>query len=351
MIYSHVRCNLKQISTMKRIVLCCSVAFFFFNIAMAQDVVIEKTLQTIAIGSCKRQEAPQDYWSTIVKTKPDLWVWLGDNIYGDTNDMAVLKAKYDKQKSNSAYRSLLKQAPIVGIWDDHDFGKNDAGTEYPFKVASRDLMFNFLDVPKSSPAWKRGGGYQSYTFGSGKKRVKILLLDARYFRGELKRVDGAYQKNMTGLVLGEAQWQWLEKELTNSDAAIHILASGIQFIADEHPFEKWDNFPKERQRLLNLLVKTQPKNAFFLSGDRHISEIASMDIPGYGQFYDFTSSGLTHSYESSTETNSHRMGRLVTEKSFGLIKIDWSGASPKVSLEMRGVKGELLDAPEMLFDH
>ncbi len=336
---------------MKKIAICFVVALFFFETILAQDVVVTIKLQTIAIGSCNRQEAPQDYWSTIIKTKPDLWVWLGDNIYGDTDDMAVLKAKYDKQKANSAYQALLSQTPVVGIWDDHDFGKNDAGVEYPYKAASRDLMFDFLDVPENSPAWKRKGGYQSYVFGSGGKKVKILLLDARYFRGELRRVDGVYQKNMTGSVLGDAQWQWLEKELSNSDAAIHILASGIQFIADEHRFEKWDNFPKERQRLLDLLVKTQPKNAFFLSGDRHISEIASIDIPEYGRFYDFTSSGLTHSYESSTETNSHRMGKLITEKSFGLIKIDWSGASPKVSLEMRGIKGELLDAPEILFDH
>ena len=317
----------------------------------AQDIVIENKLQTIAIGSCNRQDAPQTYWSTIAATRPDLWIWLGDNIYGDTDDMAVLKSKYEMQKSNSYYKNFLKSTPVIGIWDDHDYGKNDAGKEYAFKVASRDLMFDFLDVPKRSPAWNRTGGYQSYVYGTGKQKVKILLLDARYFRGDLKRVDGVYQKNMSGSVLGETQWQWLEDELTNSDAAIHILASGIQFIADEHRFEKWDNFPKERQRMIDLIAKTKPKNAFFLSGDRHISEIASIEIPGYGQFYDFTSSGLTHSYTSSTETNSHRMGRLVTTKSFGLIKIDWTNEKPRVSLEMRGINGKLLDAPEMLFDN
>lgn len=328
----------------------CSIFLFFSTVLFGQDLTIDKRLQTIAIGSCNRQEAPQTYWKTIADTRPDLWVWLGDNIYGDTDDMDILKSKYDKQKNNQYYQSLIKDTPVVGTWDDHDFGKNDAGEEYPYKIASRDLMFDFLDVPKSSPAWNREGGYQSYVFGTGKQKVKILLLDARYFRGELNRVDGVYQKNMNGSVLGETQWQWLERELTNSDAAIHILASGIQFIADEHRFEKWDNFPKERQRMIDLIAKTKPKNAFFLSGDRHISEIASIEIPGYGQFYDFTSSGLTHSYESSKEVNSHRMGKLVTTKSFGLIKIDWTNNKPKVSLEMRAISGKLLDVPEMLFD-
>lgn len=334
---------------MKKLALTCLISALFFEVSVAQDITVSERIQTIAIGSCNRQEAPQDYWSVVVKARPDLWIWLGDNIYGDTNDMDVLKAKYDQQKENESYQALVKKAPIIGIWDDHDYGKNDAGLEYPHKVASRDLMFDFLDVPTNSPAWNREGGYQSYIFGSGKQKVKVLLLDARYFRGELKRVDGVYEKNTTGTVLGDAQWQWLERELTNSDAAIHILASGIQFIADEHRFEKWDNFPNERQRMLDLIAKTQPNNAFFLSGDRHISEIASIEMPSYGRFYDFTSSGLTHSYESSTESNSHRMGKLITDKSFGLIRIDWSGASPLVSLEMRGVTGDLLDTPEVLF--
>ena len=335
---------------MKKLFIPYLLVFLGISSLNAQDIVIENKLQTIAIGSCNRQEAPQTYWSTIAATRPDLWIWLGDNIYGDTDDMTVLKSKYEMQKSNSYYQKLLNSTPVIGIWDDHDYGKNDAGKEYPFKVASRDLMFDFLDVPKKSPAWKRTGGYQSYVYGTGKQKVKILLLDARYFRGDLNRVDGVYQKNMSGSVLGDAQWLWLERELTNSDAAIHILASGIQFIADEHRFEKWDNYPKERQRMIDLIAKTKPQNAFFLSGDRHISEIASIEIPGYGQFYDFTSSGLTHSYASSTATNSHRMGKLVTTKSFGLIKIDWTNEKPRVSLEMRGTNGKLLDAPEMIFD-
>lgn len=335
---------------MKKTIILCLIFFFLPSLLLAQDIADSKKLQTIAIGSCNRQEAPQTYWSTIAKTQPDLWVWLGDNIYGDTDDMAVLKAKYDQQKNNKEYQVFLKNIPVVGVWDDHDFGRNDAGIEYPYKAASRDLMFEFLDVPKESPAWKRKGGFQSYVFGSGQQKVKILLLDARYFRGELKRVDGDYQKNFNESILGETQWEWLEKELTNSDAAIHILASGIQFIADEHRFEKWANFPKERQRMLNLLIKTQPKNAFFLSGDRHISEIASIQVPDYGTIYDFTSSGLTHSYESSTEENSHRIGKLVTEKSFGLIKIDWSGDKPQLMFEIRSVQNELLDSQRLAFD-
>jgi len=311
----------------------------------AQDIAYPNTLQTIAIGSCNRQDLPQHIWNNIAKHQPDLWIWMGDNIYGDTNDMKVMKEKYDKQKSGEEYSAFREDTQIIGIWDDHDFGVNDGGKDYNYRIPSRDLMFDFLDVPNYSPAWKREGGYQSYTFGNPGQKVKIILLDARYFRDGLKREGGIYHKNWSGQILGETQWSWLEKELTDSDADIHLISSGIQFIATEHRFEKWDNFPKERQRMLELLVKTQPKNAIFLSGDRHISEIAATHVPGYGMTYDFTSSGMTHSYTASTEYNSYRVGKLVTQKSYGLINIDWSGDSPKVDFVIRQDDDELLDGP------
>lgn len=318
--------------------------------AFGQDWHFDQNLTTIAIGSCNRQDLPQTIWTSINQHNPDLWIWLGDNIYGDTDDMEVMKAKYDQQKSGEGYTQLRQNTQVIGIWDDHDFGINDGGSEYQNRMPSRDLMFDFLDVPKQSPAYKREGGYQSYTFGENGKKVKVILLDARYFRDPLVKNGRRNAKNWDGKILGEDQWVWLEKELTSSDADLHILAGGIQFIATEHRFEKWDNFPKERQRLLDLLVNTQPKNAFILSGDRHISEIASMYVPGYGMLYDFTSSGMTHSYEASTEYNSYRMGELVTEKSFGLIKIDWSGDKPKMAFEIRRDDDKLLDGPIQIFE-
>lgn len=319
-------------------------------LAHAQDLHFNQRLETIALGSCNRQDLPQHIWRAVNDQQPDLWVWLGDNIYGDTDDMELMKQKYDKQRNSLGYSQLRGKTPIIGIWDDHDYGSNDGGKEFAAKKASRDLMFDFLDVPKESPAWAREGAFQSYTFGEKGKKVKIILLDARYFRDTLIRQNGRYQMNWSGSILGEKQWQWLENELSDSDADLHLIAGGIQFIATEHRFEKWNNFPKERQRMLDLLVKVQPENAFFLSGDRHISEIATTFVPGYGQIYEFTSSGMTHSYEASTEFNSFRLGKLITKKSFGVIKIDWSGDEPLVKLNIQGDNNELLEGPIPIFE-
>ena len=83
----------------------------------------------IAFGSCCRQDKPQPIWDSIVAAKPDVFVFLGDNIYGDTEDMTLMRQKYEMLASQPAYQKLREDATILATWDDHDMGKNDAGVE------------------------------------------------------------------------------------------------------------------------------------------------------------------------------------------------------------------------------
>jgi alkaline phosphatase D len=308
----------------------------------------DSALTTIAFGSCNRQDLPQVIWKDILANDPQLWIWLGDNIYGDTENMEVMKQKYDRQKSGEGYQQLRSNAAIVGIWDDHDYGVNDGDKNYSQKAASKGLMLDFLDVPATAPVRTREGAYQDYTFGPEGKQVKVILLDARYFRDELQKGEGddsrRYLPNETGDVLGEAQWQWLEETLTQSTAQVHLIGCGIQFLSAEHAFEKWANFPAARKRLLDLLVKTQPAAAILLSGDRHIAEVSKMDLEGLPYpLFDITSSGLTHAYtKASGEPNAYRVGPLVNEKNFGVLRLNWSGEKPAVSVEIRSEGNNLL---------
>ncbi|MEL7002566.1 MAG: alkaline phosphatase D family protein [Bacteroidota bacterium] len=301
-------------------------------------------LQKIAIGSCSRESNPDQLWKEIKKDKADLFIWTGDIIYGDTHDMNELAKKYQIQKSRKTYQSMLKKVPVIGIWDDHDYGINDGGKGFSKKTESKAELMKFLDVPKDNPVWSHEGAYNAYTFGKENKKVKIILLDARYFRDTVMRQaePRKYIPNTEGDILGEAQWLWLENELSDSDADLHILASGIQVIAEDHIYEKWSNLPKARKRLLDLLERTKPKNAFIISGDRHISEISKLELTGLKYpLFDFTSSGLTHTWSNSGEEyNRHRVGDLVIQKSYGLIQIDWASGGPKVTFEMKGKKRE-----------
>jgi alkaline phosphatase D len=303
-----------------------------------QDDQTTPSLETIAFGSCNHEDDEQPLWAPIVSHQPDLWIWLGDNIYGDTDSMAVMKAKYDLQNANPEYQKLKAVSPIIGIWDDHDYGRNDAGKSYPYRKESRDLMYDFLDIPNDSPLRQKEGAYGAYEYGSEDQKVKVILLDARYFRDSLAKQDKAYLPNTSGTMLGEEQWTWLADELKNNDAKITIIGSGIQVLSEEHPYEKWANFPNERMRLLKLLEENKVNGAILLSGDRHIAEISKIDISGISHpVYDVTSSGLTHTWnEARPESNAYRVGDLIAKLNFGLIHLDWQKDGVKVDLEIRG---------------
>jgi alkaline phosphatase D len=319
----------------------------YFGNLHRSPVDFQRKVATLAFGSCNNQEKDQNMWSAIVDNQPDVWLWLGDNVYCDTENMRFLASQYARVKAEPDYQRLCEIASVIGIWDDHDYGQNDGGKDYAFKKESRDLFFNFLEVPIDNPAWVREGAYQSYSIGPQGQKIKFLLLDARYFRDELQanpNKNPRYFVNPNGDMLGDAQWNWLETELLNSDAQVHIIACGIQFINVEQGFEKWGNFPQARQRLFDLLGRVKPSQTLLLSGDRHIAEVSQMLVPGLPYpLYDCTSSGLTHAYSGvNTEGNQYRQGQLINERNFGLLKFNWDSPKPAVSFEVRGLENKLL---------
>jgi len=343
---------------MKKLITYSRYLFLAFVILFANNLTAQKTYQkqplnknrtitTLAFGSCSNQEKEDQMWKYVVENKPNLWLWLGDIIYADTEDMSVMKKKYDKQKNHPDYQMLLSRCPAIGIWDDHDYGTNDGDAKYSKKQESKEHLLNFLDVSQTRPVRMREGAYDSYTFGPLGNRVKIILLDCRYFREALQDAPqesgNRYWPNESANLLGEAQWQWLEAQLTNSDAQVHLIASGIQVIPFQHGFEKWANFPNARKRLFNLLSKTQPANPIILSGDRHVAEVSKIEIENLNcPLYEITSSGLTHSWRvTREEANKYREGEMVIDKNFAILKIDWDAVPINMNIEVRGIDNEL----------
>lgn len=313
-----------------------------FQNAWAQNHTSKKVfVQSIAFGSCNKHDLSQPLWNPINADKPDVWIWLGDIVYGDTHDMDLLREKYTLQNEVPDYQKLKANSAVIGIWDDHDYGINDGGKYYAQKEKSQQLLFDFLDEPQESSRRKQEGAYSSHSFGTGDNSVKIILLDARYHRDTLKKENGKYIPNMEGTVLGEAQWQWLENELKTSKARVNIIASGIQVIPTEHPFEKWENFPKERERLLNLIASSRANNPVLLSGDRHIAEISLLkDYRFPSGLYEITSSGMTHTWSNYREEyNPYRIGNLTASLHYGNLNFDWE--NEKMTFYIKGEKGQV----------
>src|SRR4051812_42376254 len=201
--------------------------------ASAHDTV--PALQRIAFGSCNRDYKPQPLWKPIRECKPDLWIWLGDIVYGRADNLPELSGKYRHEKKQPDYQALLAQSRVIGTWDDNDYGVSDGGKDNPNKAECQRLLLDFLDEPFDSPRRKQAGVYATYTFGPAGRQVKIILLDGRYFRER----PGTHAD-----ILGTEQWKWLERELTESHADVNLIGSGIQVIANEHPYEKWGDFPQ-----------------------------------------------------------------------------------------------------------
>ena len=220
---------------------------------------------------------------------------------------------------------------------------------------------NFWAFLKMTNVGKHEGAYgsQLYDFGGDNRTVNVIFLDCRYFRDEpvcTKPWKKGCKKKMTGTMLGEAQWTWLEEELKNSSAALTLICSGVQVLPNRHPYEKWGNFPQERQKLLQLIEKYQANKTILLSGDRHFAEISRIApreaVDGQSEslknyLYEFTSSGLTHTAEEVREKNRFRVGELTTKKNFGLLKINWEHRT--IIMEARGRDNQVLISHEMAF--
>jgi alkaline phosphatase D len=320
-------------------------------------------LQRIAFGSCARQDQPQPIWDAILQASPQVFIFLGDNIYADTEDMNEMRAKYALLANQPGYQKLKRSCTVLATWDDHDYGQDDAGVEYPKKRQSQQIFLDFFDVPQDSPRRQREGVYHAQTFGPSGRRVQVILLDTRYHRSPLTRgfepgepgegIRGRYVPGTdpSATILGPAQWTCLEEQL-RQPAEVRIICSSIQVIANEHGWEKWGNLPAERSRLMELIDETGANGVIFISGDRHLSELSRIDPPASGvryPLYDLTSSSLNAPSRNITkagtrfvnELNSHRVGLVYFDTNFGMIDIDWSQPDPELRLQIRDEAGDV----------
>jgi alkaline phosphatase D len=116
---------------------------------------------------------------------------------------------------------------------------------------------------------------------------------------------------------------------------LRILVSSIQVIPEEHCFEKWANFPAERDRLFDLIRDTGAGHVVVISGDRHLGEISRLPAGRVGYpLYEVTASGMNSAGAGEGERNRYRVtGDNFREDHFGVIRL--SGAHGERMLSVR----------------
>ncbi|GAB5399739.1 MAG: hypothetical protein Aureis2KO_13240 [Aureisphaera sp.] len=309
---------------------------------------------TLVFASCNDQDRPQPLWEPILANNPDLFIWGGDNIYADTDDMAKMKSDYDKVLANTSYQKLMKSTEIIGTWDDHDYGKNDAGREWEKKEEAKKLFLEFLNIPSGDERHQMEGVYSSYRAKVGDHTLKFILLDTRTFRDSLlksevkgRRYEPWPQEDTHRTLLGAQQWDWLETELKDESADFNVIVTSIQYLNNGHGWERWGCFPSEMEKMDALIANAKSKNIILLSGDRHMAEISVAEMEGLSYpLVDFTTSGMTHTWiDGETERNEHRVSNVIKRLNFGVIHFDFDAR--KVVFEIRGEDDFLYERHEI----
>lgn len=325
---------------------------FLFVTAHATDLKIpqlrpfppaSKTLSKFAVGSCLKQKKPAPIFLQVANAKPDLMILLGDNLYADVQTRDELISNYNELYDNADFQMLAASTPVFSIWDDHDYGINDQGTENPIKAESQEVFLSFWNEPKTSIRHKQKGIYAAKIFGPKGKRVQFILLDTRYHRSPLAKASPIpgqftaylYDNDTQKTFLGSEQWAWLKNQL-KQPAEVRVIGSGIQILNNSHPAEKWGNLPHEHQALLQLLKKTKGK-ILLLSGDQHFAEWTCLDSDK--SICEMTASGLNNAAgprgkpTAGKTPNPLRVNFDILHNHFGMIEVLWPPKNKTVSIK------------------
>jgi alkaline phosphatase D len=301
-------------------------------------------VQRITFGSCAKHWQRQPIWETVIAKRPDLFLFLGDAIYADTDGTTAwtvtekqLQGEWNRLADKPEYQRFRGEVPIMATWDNHDYGTHNGGADFKLKEVSKKIFLDFFGEPAESERRRRAGIYDAKVFGTEGRRTQIILLDTRTFRGPFKpderdkderaqigKVGKYVPHNDTRIpLLGDDQWEWLEKQL-RMPADIRLICSSTQIIPDKKGMDEWGCFPHERRRLFDLIWATKANGVILLSGNVHFAEISRVETTAY-PLIDFTSSGLTHINEVYAKAaNEYRVAGPLTELNFGLVEVDWT---------------------------
>jgi alkaline phosphatase D len=296
----------------------------------------------IAFGSCPKwqDDRVQPIWPWIVHHEPDLFFWIGDNIYGDTLDPDILREEYRRQREVWGLQPLIQNTPNLAIWDDHDFGLNNHDRTNPIKDGAYEAFVEYWPNPSYGlPDVK--GIFFSYTWG----QIEFFVIDDRWYRDPCEDPDTP-EKTM----LGDGQFRWLTERLEASTAVFKVLVSGSGWSTNKgEGGDAWSAYLHERNRLFDFIRDHEITGVVLMSGDTHVGELNVIPWSERGGYdlYDMVSSPLAQVTPDSwlERRPERRIWPVYFQGSnFGLVDFIMDD-DPRVTFRLVDIHGRVVRGP------
>ena len=291
---------------------------------------------TLAAGSCARVAANGSVYDAVAAVDPLLFLALGDIHYSnlDSSDPADFRGAYDLMLGQPAQAALFREVPVAYVWDDHDYGPNNADGSSPSRDAARTA---YRQAVPHAPLADEGTINQAFTIG----RVRIVLSDNRSARSG-------------DTMLGPDQLDWLIDELTTASRthALVIWGNPVPWIGEANPAgDGWSGYAEERSTIAQALADADVHNLVMVSGDAHMVALddgtnsAYADAPGFPILH---AAALDRPGTIKGGPYSH--GTYPGGGQFGLIDIADSGEQIVVTLSGHTWDGDVLLEESFTFD-
>lgn len=305
-----------------------------------------------------RPGKPYGQDSSIFKTmaneeKSSFMLWLGDNWYTREVDYYSdwgLYYRASQDRSSPALRDFLKAMPHYAIWDDHDYGPNDADKSYVLKNTSRNVFMQYWGNP--SYGMKDEGIHTKFTWND----VDFFLLDDRWFRSNDEMPDSINGiPNEAKKMFGDEQMEWLKNSLlhskTNTKISFRIIVTGSQVLNPVSPYNCFRHYPVEYNKLMKFIADSKINGVLFVTGDRHHSEIIKVERTNAYPLFDITVSPLTSGAYKATgpeENNPFRVSKETSVQNYAKFSFSGTEKDRKLNVDFIGTRGETLDSWSIL---
>ena len=295
---------------------------------------------SLATGSCayladesartgSESAAAFGIFDVIAARRPDVMLWLGDTVYFrdadfdgdfDASVPARMNARWASTRTYAPLQRLLRTGQHYGIWDDHEYGPNDADGSFALKPMSNYLFRRY---------WANGRyglpGVPGIFSKVSYEDVDLFLLDDRTERDDDDLPDDTPGKTL----LGAAQLDWLKRELRHSRASFKLIANGSRMLSDRPNAERrggegWHNHPAERREFIEWLTANRIDGVVFVSGDIHYTHMTERAREGGYPLVELTCSPLTSNVHPRPNPVRPVEGTVALERNF--CTMDFRGA-------------------------